>query len=254
MENREMNKFLSYIRSTSRITEGFQKTFDYLKTRNPETDAAEMLWRTSHKMVVRYEVPAEFAPGQQKNYQVVWKKYYEKRFFRYFFRPSLAFREWEGFQKVAACGIPVGKVLAAAEKRCGVRLKYCTFATEFIPCTGDGDDFMPNGCRRNDPELLREFAEKNLRLLAKLHRAGLVHGGFTPRNELYTLKPATESLPGDRMEVVWIDLATCRRYSPLTRKKRQIREVQYFISELRLSPEEAKYLQDVYFAAQSSDV
>lgn len=241
--------FSFYCRSAARITGGFQAAFDYLSKLQPEKDAAEILWRTSHKMVVRFEVPAAVAPDQQENYQVVWKVYHEKRFFRYLFRPSLAFREWEGFQLVAACGIPVGKVLAAAEVRRGVRLTRSMFATEFIPCTGDGDDFMLRGCRREDRELAREFVEKNLRLLAKLHRAGLVHGGFTPRNELYILKPESESRPGDRMDVVWIDLATCRKGSLFTRKKRQKKEMEYFLSELRREPEFVEEMRQFYTAA-----
>lgn len=234
-----------YCGSQERVADDFQAAFDCLKNFDPAVDADEKLWQTRHKIVVRYTVPSGVLPGKE-NFQVVWKYYREKRFFRYLFRPSLAFREWQGYKRVEALEIPCAKVLAAAEKRCGVKLKESVFVTELVPCSGDGDDFCPGGKYENDGELAREFAEKNLRLLARLHRAKLVHGGFTPRNELYLLEPETDSPSGNRLRVVWIDLATCRKVPFYKRKKLQKKDVDCFLSMLKLSSGEEAGLRQIY--------
>ena len=231
--------FLPYCRSQDKICDGFQAAFSYLKNLDPERDADEKLWKTRHKIVVRYTVPADMFP-EHDNFQVVLKCYREKRFFRYLFRPSLAFRVWEGYKLIPA-GSPCAKVLAAAENRRGVRLLNSIFVTEMVQCNGDGDDFCPGGKLENSRELAQEFAEKNLRLLARLHKSGLVHGGFTPRNELYILDPAKKQL-----DVVWIDLATCRKAPFFKRKKLQKQDVAGFLSVLKFSPGVDAGLRQIY--------
>ena len=234
--------FLSYLQSSEKISDGFKEAFYRLKNFDPERDADEKLWQTRHKVVVRYTVPDGVIAGKS-DYQVVWKYYGEKRFFRYLFRPSLAYREWQGYKNVEAVGIPVAKALAAAETRRGVRLVNCVFVTEMVRDTGDGDDFCPGGSRVGETALAKEFAEKNLRLLAKLHRAKLVHGGFTPRNVLY--KIASAQRPGE-LEVVWIDLATCRKVPFYKRRKLQQKDVDCFLGMLQLTPENDAALRKIY--------
>ena len=241
-----------YCRSAELITGGFKPAFDCLKNFDPAKDADEKLWQTRHKVVVRYTVPSGVL-ADKENYQVVWKYYREKRFFRYLFRPSLAFREWKGYNTVEAVGIPCAKVLAAAENRRGVRLLDSVFVTEMVQCSGDGDDFCPEGRFENDPELISEFAEKNLRLLAKLHRARLVHGGFTPRNELYILDPEASDSGNERMQIVWIDLATCRKVPFYKRKKLQKKDVDCFLSMLKLSSATKDALYQFYFKELKND-
>ncbi|MBR7155754.1 MAG: hypothetical protein IKD22_02860 [Lentisphaeria bacterium] len=237
--------FFPYCRSQEKISDGFKAAFDRLKTLDPEHDADEKLWQTRHKVVVRYTVPDGMIPGA-KEYQVVWKYYREKRFFRYLFRPSLAFREWRGYKNVEALGIPCAKVLAAAENRRGVKLLDSVFVTEMVRNTGDGDDFCPGGKFENDTEIAREFAEKNLRLLAKLHKNDFVHGGFTPRNELYSFVPESDAVSGNRLRVVWIDLATCRKVPFFKRKKLQKQDVDCFLSMLKFSPGVEAGLRQIY--------
>jgi tRNA A-37 threonylcarbamoyl transferase component Bud32 len=67
-----------------------------------------------------------------------------------------------------------------------------------------------------------------LKLLAKLHRSGAVHGGFTPRNELYVL--TGDDTDGQRLNVVWIDLATCKKVPFFKREKLQKKDLDYFLS------------------------
>ena len=238
--------FSSYFRSTVRVTDGFQSVFEYLNRLSPE-DAVEVLWQTRHKKVLRYQVLPEIVPGNIPGYQAVVKSYEEKRFFRYLFRASLAYREWFGYRNAASCGIPAAKVLAAAEERCFLYLKRSLFITEYVACSGDGDDFRTGGCRKDESALALEFARKNLAFLAKLHRSGFVHGGFTPRNELYILKPYSEKKPDDCLDVVWIDLATCQKCSVIKRKKLQRSEMKRFLSLMEFSPEVREKLQNFYF-------
>ena len=232
-----------YCRSQEKISDGFKPAFDYLKALIPERDADEIMWKTRHKIVVRYTVPAGILPGVE-NFQAVWKSYREKRFFRYLLRPSLAFREYQGYKNVEQTGIPCARVLAAAENRCGVRLMDSTFVTEMVRCDGDGDDFCPGGKLENDTALAQEFAEKNLRLLAKLHKNDLVHGGFTPRNQLYILTP--DSADG-QLKIVWIDLATCRKVPFFKRKKLQQQDVDCLLSGLKFTPGIEAGLRNIYY-------
>ncbi|MBR2720981.1 MAG: hypothetical protein IKB74_06550 [Lentisphaeria bacterium] len=234
--------FLPYCRSQEKISDGFKAAFDCLKNFDPVHDADERLWKTRHKTVVRYTVPRGVLP-EKEDYQVVWKYYLEKRFFRYLFRPSLAFREWKGYKNVEALGIPCAKVLAAAENRRGARLLNSTFVTEMVKCDGDGDDFRPGGKLEHDKELAREFAGKNLRWLAKLHKNNFVHGGFTPRNELYILTPDSAS---EQLHVVWLDLATCRKAPFFKRKKLQKKDVDCFLSALDFPPDIEAGLHKIY--------
>ena len=234
--------FLSYLQSSEKVADGFKAAFDCLKQFDPERDADEKLWQTRHKVVVRYTVPDGLI-ADKTGYQVVWKHYGEKRFFRYLLRPSLAFREWQGYKNVEALGIPSAKALAAAETRRGVKLVDCVFVTEMVRDTGAGDDFCPGGSRAGETALAKEFAEKNLLLLAKLHQAKLVHGGFTPRNVLYKLASAHH--PG-ALEVVWIDLATCRKVPFYKRKKLQQKDVDCFLGMLQLPPEADAALRQIY--------
>ena len=113
--------------------------------------------------------------------------------------------------------------------------------------SGDGDDFLPGGSRVQERELAQEFIEKNLLLLAKLHRAGAIHGGFTPRNELYILNNEASDTGKNRLQIVWIDLATCRKVPFFKRKKLQQKDVDCFLSMLKLSPENKDALYQFYF-------
>ncbi len=170
------------------------------------------------------------------SYPVVVKRYFEKRFFRYLFRPSLAYREYCGFKLAADAGIPAARVVALGEVRSGVRLKEAFFITEYLEDYRNGHEFTLPGC---DEKLKDEFIRINLLLLAKLHAAGLVHGGFHPRNELFRINS------DGAMEVVWIDLATVmligrsRRFSPEN-------DIERFLSEFALPAEKKAGYCDIY--------
>lgn len=161
-------------------------------------------------------------------YAAVLKLYREQRFFRYLLRPSMAYREFLGFKRASAAGIPAARVIALGEKRAGLRLKEAFFVTEYLAGFRDGDEFTRSDC---DRALRDEFIRINLCCLAKLHKAGLVHGGFHPRNELFRLES------DGAMTVKWIDLATVL---PVKKSGRftQEKDVERFMREFPLSEEE----------------
>ncbi|MBR7121386.1 MAG: hypothetical protein IKC94_04000, partial [Lentisphaeria bacterium] len=122
----------------------------------------KVIYRTRHKecRLIAGETPVP----------AVFKLYREKRFFRYLFRPSQAYREYCGFQLTSQAGIPVAKVIALGEKRSFLRLKEAFFVTEYLTGFQDGDLFTEPGC---DEELKDRFIRINLEYLARLHNAGL---------------------------------------------------------------------------------
>ena len=157
-----------------------------------------VIWKTRFKDVCLLNIP----DGAEKEMRIVVKNYRERRFFRYFFRPSLAAREAAGFQVVRSLGIPTAEVLAFGEKRFCGSLLSAFFVTKYEEGTESLLFLQEDQGAR---ELLLELLKENIRYLAKLHAAGFAHGGAHPRNILWR-KSEDGSLSS-----VWIDLATCRK-------------------------------------------
>ena len=115
-------------------------------------------------------------------------------------------------------------------------MKEAFFITEYLENYRNGHEFTLPDC---DEKLKDEFIRINLLLLAKLHAAGLVHGGFHPRNELFRINS------DGVMEVVWIDLATVmpigrsRRFSPEN-------DIERFLSEFALTAEKKAGYSNIY--------
>ena len=216
----------SYIRSWQYIREDFIPVVNkFLKTGLPE---CKVIYHTRNK---ECRLLSEGTPVP-----LVFKLYREKRFFRYLFRPSQAYREFLGFKLTAEAGIPVAKVIALGERRSFLRLKEAFFVTEYLTGFNDGDEFTHPGCNE---KLQDEFIRINLEYLARFHNAGLVHGGFHPRNELYKLDDA------GNMIVVWIDLATV---APEGKRKRfsQQDDLSRFLKEYKFSPEKEQEYRSFY--------
>ena len=187
----------------------------------------KVIYRTRHKecFLVSPEVSG-------LSYPVVFKRYAEKRFFRYFLRPSLAYREYLGFKLTAEAGIPAAEVVALGEKRCFVKLEEAFFVTRYLEGYRDGAEFCHSGC---DEKLKDDFIRQNLSYLAKLHCAGLVHGCFHPRNEMWRM------VENGKMDIVWIDLASVVPESKSRRFSRK-GDLLRFLKEFGLSEaKEAEY-------------
>lgn len=190
----------------------------------------EVIYHTRHKECLRIS-------GEKLglDFDVVVKRYAEKRFWRYFLRPSLAYREYRGFRLAAEAGMPVARVLALGEKRCFTYLRESFFITRYEAGAHSGFELIGGG----DPAVRDEFIRLNLSLLARLHRAGLIHGGFHSGNELYRIGA------DGAMSVVWIDLATvapareCRRFTMAD-------DVERFLRDFSLPAEAEREYRDWY--------
>ena len=224
----------SFIRSWEAIFDGW--SFHALSRIKEQLDSCKIIYCTRHKAC--YLIPEELSGLPCK---AVFKVYREKRFFRYFLRPSLAYREFIGFRRTADAGIPVAEVLALGEKRRGFRLQEAFFVTRYLENFRDGNELIPSGA---DETLRDEFIRQNLALLAKLHNAGLVHGCFHPRNELFRLDE------NGRMEVVWLDLASVIPAGK-SRKFTVSDDLDRFLREFMLSPEKTAEYTGFYSSLRS---
>lgn len=194
-------------------------------------EPGKMIWKTKHKEC--YLVSgADFGLP----YDFCFKRYHEKRFLRYLFRPSLAYREFLGFKTVADLGIPTAEVLAMGEIRKNLNLKEAYFVTRFVENSADGTTWMyPDA----DPERRAEYIYICMEQLAHLHNSGVFHGGYHPRNQLWRLDA------DGKMEIIWIDLATCRKLK--TRGSHTVEEDhRLFFKHFLFSAEEKQHFIDHY--------
>lgn len=190
---------LSYFHSWHWLDDDFKTAWKFLNENTLDADPQkETIWQTRFKDVQLLSVPD---PGGV-NFRIAFKSYREKRFFRYFFRSSLAAREARGFAVVSSLDIPVVKVLAFGERRFCGHLIDAFFVTRY-----------EEGCETllffvEHPEeraTLLALLRENIKFLAKLHLAGFTHGGAHPRNFLWR-KGADGQL-----ESIWLDLASLRK-------------------------------------------
>lgn len=179
-----------------------------------------IIYRTRHKACYLVDFP-------EYGGEVVVKHYFEKRFWRYFLRPSLAYREFLGFNRAESCGIPVAEVVALGEKRNFWHLKEAFFVTRYLAGYRDGNEFIHGN---GDEKLKDEFVRRNLELLAKLHNGGFVHGCFHPRNELFKVDDS------GKMDIIWIDLASVIPVGK-TRKFTKAGDLDRFLCEFDFSAE-----------------
>ena len=157
----------------------------------------ETIWQTRFKAVQLLSVP-----GGTGEYRIAFKNYQEKRFWRYFLRPSLAAREAVGFEVAKELDIPVAEVLAFGENRRFFNLINAYFITRFEENT---ETLLYFKDHPEEHESLMQLLKENILYLANLHAAGFVHCGAHPRNILWRKK-------GDgSIESIWIDLASVRR-------------------------------------------
>lgn len=157
----------------------------------------ERLWDTRTKYVNKYITPS----GRE----VVYKTFRKLKFFAGFLTLSASGREALNYAMLEAEGFPVATVLAAGELRCGLRLRHAFLMTGMVQDAPDCRDFMPGGKLADDRELCENFRCEAGTLLGRLHRKGIMHGGYTPFNLLYRTDGA------ERVDFTMIDVASCRK-------------------------------------------
>ena len=174
----------------------------------PGSHGGEQIWRTSLKEVFVYRVPQELG-----GFRVALKTCHEHRFWRYFLRRSLAYREAIGFDVVKSLGMPAVDVVLCGEERNPFQLKRSYIATRFEEDTAQMLDFAHGKSQEHLHGDLMMLLRENIALLARMHKAGYRHGGAHPRNFLW--KRRTDGTP----ELIWIDLATVGRCAPDDKKR-----------------------------------
>lgn len=214
------------------VSADFRKGWEFL-CHSPANTQGETIWKTGFKDVQLLTVPSE-----QGEYRVAFKSYREKRFFRYFLRPSLAAREARGFTIAAMLDIPVVKVLAFGEKRCFLNLQSAFFITAFEENTQTLLFFKENS-QEQDKLLL--LLKENIVRLAKLHKAGFIHGGAHPRNIIW------KETPDGGLDSIWLDLASVRPTPKGSKKwKYLLTDLSDFTEVFKLSQEELDMLLEEY--------
>lgn len=189
----------SFFLSWQWVSDDFKEQWEYLNQNGLSADPGKQtIWQTRFKDVQLLSVPS----GPEGSFRIAFKSYREKRFFRYFFRPSLAYREAVGFEVINSLGIPAVGVMALGERRFCGHLIDAFFITRYEENT---ETLLFFKDREDDRATLLALLKENIRYLAKLHAAGFIHGGAHPRNILWR-KHGDGSL-----ESIWLDLASLRK-------------------------------------------
>ena len=129
---------------------------------------------------------------------------------RYMFRTGPWGSEAVNFQRLSSIGLPLVNLAAAGETRCCFMLKHGFLMTEYASGFSDGRAFAYEGDLKDETALRDEFIHRNFEYLAKMHRAGFIHNGFTPFNLLFKIRN-TPDQNGNMLDLKWIDVASCRK-------------------------------------------
>ncbi len=174
---------------------------DVLRSGPPGADSGqEVLWQTKNKYVLRLKTSSGL--------DLACKWYAKLRWLPYGFSWTQAMKEAYNFKRLTHLGLPLVKLAAVGEGRGFFTIRNCVLVTEYADGFLDGRYFFES--MSHELEMRDEFTRRNLILLARMHDAGLCHGGFTPMNELWRKLPEPDA-EGNRMDIRWIDIATCRR-------------------------------------------
>ena len=213
----------SCLRSWSFVQESFAENFKQLEDSGDlvKDGPYPVIWDTKQKFVLK--VPT--ASGMN----IVYKSYNKlRKAYKYMFRLSPCGTEALNYQIIKELGIDVPELLAVGDVRKNLVLKTAFIVTEFAEGFRDGRDFMPGGILAHDAALRNEFIFRNMQLLARLHNSKILHRGFTPANLLYKLNDVPEN-QAEKLLLKWIDVASCRKVSRYTLKKKLPAEmVQFF--------------------------
>ena len=188
----------------------------------------EIIWKTRHK----YTLKIPTAAGRI----VAYKRYLQLRLFPYLYHLTPTAHEALNYQKLELLGLPMARLLAVGDDRTCFRPKSGFIVTEFAENCRDGRAFYPGGELEKKTDWKNEFCRQNFELIAKLHDAGIYHRGFTPANELWRLRPAPDQ-NGNQLEIIWIDVASCRPLRPAALRKKIPDDFVNFLRFFQFPPE-----------------
>ena len=174
---------------------------DVLRAGPPAVDPGpDVLWQTKRKTVLRLK--------SASGLDLAYKWCVDIRWLPYGFSWTQAMKEAYNFKRLAHLGLPLVKLVAVGEERGFFSIRNCFLVTEYADGFLDGRHFFESFS--HETGMRDEFTRENFRLIARLHDAGFFHGGFTPMNELWRKLPEPDA-EGNRLDIRWIDIATCSR-------------------------------------------
>ena len=189
-----------------------------------------VIWDTKQKYVLKVAAPS----GKV----FAFKKYDRlKNAYKFFFRCSPCGAEAVNFQRISSLDIPMPRLLAAGDIRRNFVLKSAFIATEFAEEFRDGRDFYGKGKLAEDKILRNEFIKRNMKFLARCHDNNILHRGFTPANLLYQQR-ATPDNSGNMLNIMWIDVASCRKVIRFYLKRSFIIDFEQFFRFFDFSDQE----------------
>ena len=219
------------------INSDFADDFEYLQKQGllvKNAPGTLCIWETKQKYVLKLAAPSGIS--------IACKKYHKFRNPQHFLnRPTPAGLEALNYQQILSMGIPAAKVLAAGEKRFLFFPREAFFITGFLEGTSDGREFITGGKYTGKAEWKKEFIKKNIQYIAKFHDKEFHHKGFTPFNMLWKEKECSRQKEGDRLEIFWIDVASCRKVKDRERLlPGKAEDFGHFFSFFDLTEEERK--------------
>ena len=226
------------------VKESFVSTFTELEKKGElsEKGSGENIWETRSKFVLKIRLDSGGAAAFKEFRRIT-------RPWRFILRPSLCGFEAENFSRAAALGIPVPELLAAGDERRCFILKNAFLMTRFAEGFRDGRNFLPGGTMAGELQLLDEFLRRNLEFLAKFHDAGIIHRGFTPANLMWKTS-AIPDAAGNKLELLWIDLASCRRRPLFIINSQCAGDLAHLLEPLQLSAAKKEELVKFYCSAR----
>ena len=223
------------------VREDAAEILDTLRAGPPGLDSGpEVLWKTKNKYTLRLKTASGL--------DLACKWYAKIRQVPYSFSWTHAAKEACNFTSLAKLGLPLVKLVATGEERLPFYIRNSFIITEFADGFLDGRCFFDSMV--HEIALRDEFTNRNFALVARMHDAGFCHRGFTPMNELWRMLPEPDA-EGNRMEIRWIDIATCRRANSCAMKRHIAEDLGLFLWFYPLTAEERReYLRGYLDAAK----
>ena len=203
-----------------------------------EEGPSEKIWQTKNRFVLKVPL-GEGRFAAYKRYRKI------SRPRKFMLRPSPCGFEAYNYQLLKELGIPLPELLAAGDTREHFRLRTAFIMTKFAEGFRDGRDFLPGGALAEEKELRAEFISRNFRLLARCHDACVLHRGFNPANLLFKVRTAPDEA-GNRLDLLWIDVASCRRRPRFLVNFLIVHDFRQFFREFDLPEEEKAAFIDGY--------
>ena len=203
-----------------------------------ETGPGELIWETKSKFVLK-------VPLSTGGFAVVKKYRRIPKPSKYLLRLSPCGLEACNFGSFEALGIPLPELLAVGETRENFRLKTAFIITRFAENFLDGRAFAPGGKERENSAAMKEFLRRNVAELARCHDACIVHRGFTPANLMWKKRVSPDE-KGNNLELLWIDLASCRKRPLFIVNALCCKELETLFGPLELSKEVREELIALY--------